>query len=62
MKAKVDKDTCIGCTLCAETCPEVFKIEDDGKAVAYVAVVPEGLQASCKKAAEECPVSAIIIE
>ena len=34
MKAYVDKDTCIGCGLCPEICPEIFKMEDDGKAVA----------------------------
>ncbi len=58
MKAKVDEDTCIGCTLCVTTCPKVFRMEDD-KAVAYVAIVPKAAEACAKKAAEECPVNAI---
>lgn len=60
MKAKVDKETCIGCGLCVATCPEVFRMEDD-KTVAYVAVVPKEVEEACKKAAEECPVTAIVI-
>ncbi|MDD5450009.1 MAG: ferredoxin [Candidatus Omnitrophica bacterium] len=60
MKAKVDKDLCIGCGLCVSTCPEVFKMEED-KAVVIVSVVPKEAEEMCRRAAEECPVTAIII-
>ena len=60
MKVIVDADTCIGCGLCESTCPEVFKMDGD-KAVVIGSVVPEGAQVSCKKATEECPVTAIVI-
>ena len=60
MKAKVDPDICIGCGLCVNVCPEVFKMEDD-KAVAYVAIVPKGLEENCQKACDECPVTAITV-
>lgn len=61
MKERVDPDICIGCTLCTQSCPDVFRMEGD-KAVAYVAVVPKAVEAACKQAADECPVAAIIIE
>ncbi len=61
MKAKVDKDICIGCGLCVSTCPEVFKMQED-KAIVYTNPVPKNVEATCKKATEECPVTAIIIE
>jgi ferredoxin len=61
MIAKADAETCIGCTLCAQTCPEVFRMEGD-KAVAYVSPVPKANEGACKQAADECPVTAIIIQ
>ena len=60
MKAKVDADICIGCGLCECNCPEVFKMDGD-KAVIIGSVVPKGAEETCKKATEECPVTAIII-
>ena len=61
MKARVEPDICIGCTLCTQSCPEVFRMEGD-KAVAFVSIVPSDVEEACKQTADECPVEAIIIE
>ena len=61
MQVTVDEETCIGCGLCAETCPDVFEMNDD-KAKVKVDEVPEGVTESCKEAVENCPVEAIQIE
>ena len=61
MQAKVDPDLCTGCELCVQTCPEVFEMNDDDLAVAKPGDVPGDTAESCKQAAEECPVEAIII-
>jgi ferredoxin len=61
MKAKVDLELCIGCNLCAETCAEVFRMEGE-KAIVCVDTVPKESEESCKKATEDCPVDAIVIE
>lgn len=61
MKTKVDKDTCIGCSLCPAVCPEVYVMEDDGKAAALNEIVPSEVEESAKEAAESCPVNAIEI-
>ncbi|MBE7022105.1 MAG: ferredoxin [Ruminococcaceae bacterium] len=52
---------CIACGLCVETCPEVFRMGDDGLAEAY-ARPNENNEASAQEAAEGCPVSVIITE
>ena len=61
MKVTVDQDTCIGCGLCPETCPEVFEMKED-KAIAKVVEVPESECGCCRQAADECPVEAIVVE
>ena len=62
MIARVDKDTCIGCGACPSVCPEVFEMEDDGLATAYVNPVPAEVEDSAQEAADGCPVEAIHIE
>ncbi len=61
MKARVNPDVCIGCGLCAQTCPEVFKMEID-RAIVYVQVVPKDAESSCRQATDDCPVMAITVE
>ena len=62
MIAKVDESTCIGCGACPSICPEIFQMNDEGLAEAYVNPVPSSLEASAKEAADGCPVEAIHIE
>lgn len=52
-------DGCIGCGLCASTCPEVFSIGDEGVAVATQTEVPEEALKSAAEAKDGCPVGAI---
>ncbi len=55
-KVTVDASTCVGCGLCEQSCPEVFKVEGDG--IAHVRVE---ICTSCKlqEVADQCPVDSI---
>jgi ferredoxin len=62
MKPIVDRDLCIGCGLCSDTCPEVFELPDDGIA-RVITENPAPDQYDCIAEAEEiCPVDAISIQ
>ncbi len=57
MKVEIDREGCIGCGLCAEICPEVFRIAEDGLST----VIPGagGSDDKIAEAAESCPVDVI---
>ncbi len=62
MKAIVDKETCSGCGLCAETCPDVFEMGDDDIAKVKATPVPAKAEGCTKEAAEGCPSESIKVE
>ena len=59
MKAIVNEG-CIGCGLCASTCPAVFTLED-GVAVAMAGDIPEEELPAAAEDRDGCPVSVIDI-
>lgn len=61
MKVTVDRDGCIGCGVCAEECPEVFRIADDGLSEVCGEVTAENSD-SVISAAKSCPVEVIAVD
>jgi ferredoxin len=62
MKAMIDRSGCIGCGVCAATCPEVFQMADDGLAEVISEDVPADAEETAKEAEDGCPVSVITVE
>ena len=52
-------DACIGCGLCAGTCPEVFHLTDAGVAQAADQETDSAVLDAARSAMTDCPVSAI---
>jgi ferredoxin len=62
MRPIVDHDTCIGCELCAETCPAVFEIRDDGYSWVIDEDPPPERHDCVRESVEICPTSSITVE
>ena len=58
-KITVDASTCVGCGLCEQLCPEVFKVNEQGVAEVQAS---ECSQHNLSEISQQCPVSAIKVE
>jgi len=58
MSIKINLDLCIGCGTCEALCPDVFKVNEEGKSE----VIKEDNLGCAKNAAESCPVQAIEVK
>ncbi|MCM8762957.1 MAG: ferredoxin [Candidatus Omnitrophica bacterium] len=58
-KVTVDAGLCVGCGLCEQSCPEVFKLEGDG--IAHVIAQSCSIH-NLEEIAAQCPVEAIKIK
>ncbi len=59
IKAIVNQDVCIGCGMCIEMCPEVFKYNEDDKSEVVGEINTDDLKDKALDAQEVCPVDAI---
>lgn len=59
MKFTVSQEECIGCGMCVDICPEVFKYNEDFKSEVIEGDVPEDLKEKAEEAKNACPVDAI---
>lgn len=59
MKLKVDQENCIGCGMCIDICPKLFKYNEDGKSETMSDEVAADLIDKALEAKDICPVGAI---
>ncbi|MCL5795005.1 MAG: ferredoxin [Patescibacteria group bacterium] len=62
MKPKVNKDLCIGCGACVNTCSEVFELNSEGKSQVRSDANFAKNKDCIEQAATACPAQAITIE
>jgi ferredoxin len=61
LKVVINKPACCGYGVCAEICPEVFKLDENGVVYVEDEIVPEGLEEQAREGADACPQSALAI-
>ncbi|NQT66786.1 MAG: ferredoxin [Actinobacteria bacterium] len=60
MEVNIDKDLCTGCGLCEETCPDIFKLNEDEDIAEVIKNAYEKSDEECiEEAVESCPTEAI---
>ena len=61
MRVKVDYDLCEANAVCMETCPEVFRVEEDDTLTVLIERPPASLRKKVEEAVRLCPRQAISI-
>jgi ferredoxin len=62
LRVVANRSACCGYGVCAEICPEIFGVDDNGIVVLKVATVPQGLEDKAREGAQACPQSALAVE
>lgn len=59
MKTRLDKGLCIGCELCTDIAPRIYRMDSDGKAMALKSELDADDGELAAEAADGCPTDAI---
>ena len=59
LRVIADRSACCGYGVCAELCPEIYKVDDIGVVALLVDVVPAGLEDKAREGASACPTNAL---
>lgn len=62
LRVIVDRSRCCGYGLCAQLCPEVYKLDENGLVFVESETIPGGLEEEAKEGAAACPAEALVIE
>lgn len=59
LKVVINKPACCGYGVCAEICPKVYLLDENGIVYVDNEIVPEGLEDAAREGADACPQNAI---
>lgn len=59
LRAVANRNACCGYGVCAEICPQVFALDDNGIVTLISEIVPPGFEEHAREAAAACPQSAL---
>jgi len=59
LKVIANRAACCGYGVCAEICPEIYLLDENGIVVLATDTVPEGLEEKAREGAAACPQNAL---
>ena len=63
MEVRIDEELCTGCGLCEETCPDIFKMDEDKDIAILIKTDYDEYDEECiQEALESCPSEAIVTD
>lgn len=62
LRVIVERSRCCGYGLCAQLCPEVYKLDENGLVYVETEIIPVGLEEEAKEGAAACPAEALVIQ
>jgi len=62
IRVTADRSRCCGYGLCAQMCPEVYKLDADGLVYLEAETFPIELQETAIEGAQACPAEALVVE
>lgn len=62
LRVVADRSRCCGYGLCAQVCPQVYKLDADGLVYLDSDIVPAGLEDEAREGAAACPAEALAVE
>jgi ferredoxin len=60
-KVIINKPACCGYGVCADICPDVYKLDDNGMVYVDDPIVPDGMEALAQEGADACPQAALTL-
>jgi len=61
LRVTADRSRCCGYGLCAQMCPEIYKLDADGLVVLAMDTVPAGMEEAAREGAAACPAEALAV-
>jgi ferredoxin len=61
MRVEIEREKCCGYGICAEICPSVYKLDDQGFVYIDSDLVPAGDEEAAEEGADACPEAALAV-
>lgn len=62
LRVSADRTRCCGYGLCAQICPQIYKLDADGLVYLETDTVPPELEEDAREGAAACPAEALAVE